>query len=279
MYTCALIFCALVFFSGALLKEKKYGATVVSFNIRYDNPDDGENGWKYRKDSLAEFVISEKPDIIGLQEVLYGQYVFLKNKWPQYKSYGVGREDGKLKGEMCPIFFDSSKYTLLSAETKWLSETIDIPSKGYDAACERIVTVVWLYHKNLQDSLLVLNSHWDHMGKVARQKSAEYILKLIQPALDAGQHVVLTGDFNAKPSEPPILLLKEKLIDSCPEDQINEGTYNGWSYLPMYSPRIDYIFYSKAFTKSSYYFIHKRNINGGRELSDHYMIDTYLRFN
>ena len=270
---------ALVFFSGNIFKEKRYSASIVSFNIRFDNLDDGKNGWYYRKDSVAKYVLKYSTEIIGLQEVLVHQYNFLKEKWPQFKSYGVGREDGKLKGEMSPIFYDSSKYSLISAETKWLSETPDVPGKGFDAACERIVSIVWLYHKHLHDSVLVMNTHWDHEGKIARDKSADMMLNIAQSALDAGQHVIMLGDFNAKPQESPIQKIKQKMLDSCPEEQLTSGTYNGWSTFPMYSPHIDYIFYSKAFTKCSSYFISKIEFADYRQLSDHYMIRTHLRYN
>jgi hypothetical protein len=41
-----------------------------------------------------------------------------------YTYLGVGRNDGKLAGEFAPVFYDSTRVKLLSANTIWLSETI-----------------------------------------------------------------------------------------------------------------------------------------------------------
>ena len=63
---------------------------VMSWNIRYDNPRDGKNNWKHRKDWVAEIIARERIDIAGLQEVLHSQLADLKKRLPDWSVYGVG---------------------------------------------------------------------------------------------------------------------------------------------------------------------------------------------
>ena len=113
---------------------------VVSYNIRYDNSQDGENQWDIRKETLASYLLKSSPDIIGMQEVLNNQLADLSNSLKEYKYVGVGREDGKTKGEYSPIFYRKSKLKVLMSSTFWLSETPQKISVGWDAALERICT-------------------------------------------------------------------------------------------------------------------------------------------
>ena len=46
---------------------------VMSFNIRYDNPEDSLNNWQYRKDRAANAIRFYDADIVGTQEVLHNQ--------------------------------------------------------------------------------------------------------------------------------------------------------------------------------------------------------------
>ena len=70
---------------------------VMSYNIRYDNPEDGMNNWQYRKDRAATAIRFYDVDILGTQEVLHNQLEDLKQRLPEYGVIGVGREDGKVK--------------------------------------------------------------------------------------------------------------------------------------------------------------------------------------
>ena len=72
----------------------------ATFNIRYDNPVDSLNNWKYRKDRVCKFIMDKGLEIVGMQEVLYNQLEDLKDGLPGYSAIGVGREDGKDKENM-----------------------------------------------------------------------------------------------------------------------------------------------------------------------------------
>jgi len=168
---------------------------VGTFNIRYDNSEDGINRWDQRRDSVYHFLTEKEPDIIGLQEVLHHQLQDLLTALPCYGYVGVGRDDGKTKGEYAPILYRKGKYDLLSGNTFWLSEHPDSVSRGWDAACIRIATWALLKDKLTGQKFFVLNTHFDHIGTEARRQSALLIINKIQYI--AGNYpILLTGDLN-----------------------------------------------------------------------------------
>ena len=152
--------------------------TTLTFNIRYDNPDDGKNSWEQRKTSVVALLEHYAPQIFGLQEGLLQQVRYLKEHLGPYNYVGVGREDGKEKGEYSPIFYDTTQYEMISNSTFWLSNTPEKVSVGWDAALERICTCALFRHQESGKYLWVFNTHFDHMGVKARQKSAQLLLKI-----------------------------------------------------------------------------------------------------
>ena len=111
--------------------------TVISYNIRNGEANDGTNSWQYRYPTSAMMIMDQKPDIFGIQEAYDYQVAYLKEYCEGYKCVGVGREDGKHDGEHMSIFYNSKTVKLLKWGTYWLSETPDKPSLGWDAACRR----------------------------------------------------------------------------------------------------------------------------------------------
>ncbi len=223
---------------------------VLSFNIRYNNPNDGENSWPNRSERVKNFLWSESPDIIGFQEVLHNEVLELDHALfnynfseRQYTRIGVGREDGKTKGEFSPIYFRSNRFQLVSSKTVWLSQTPDKPSKGWDAACERIATFVLLFDEELKDTLLVVNAHWDHVGVVARQESAKLLLNEMSNYTSI-QNKILMGDFNCTPEDPALKKLRAAFSDAGIGASSKVGTFNNFERAANpKAPRIDYVFY------------------------------------
>ena len=83
---------------------------VISYNIRYNNPNDGKDIWEYRRSSVVEFIKNEKPDLLGLQEVTLSQLNYLNLNLLEYSYIGVGRDDGKTKGEYSPVYYKKSLF-------------------------------------------------------------------------------------------------------------------------------------------------------------------------
>lgn len=201
--------------SNFLLPTSDY-ITYSTFNIRLRNSGDGTNGWEYRRDSLAHFLLAQNVDIVGMQEVLHEQRLDLERLLPGYACIGVGREDGKTKGEYSAIFYRKSRFKVLDSGTFWLSEYPDKPgSIGWDGACPRIAT--WAKMEDVQTSktFLAINTHLDHVGISARRNAALQIMKFLSGSNDSlsrslevsSSPVVLSGDFNVTETSEPYRII------------------------------------------------------------------------
>ena len=136
--------------------------TAMTFNIRYDNPSDGADNWVHRKQDMLDFILKLKPSVFGIQEGLAHQVGYLDSGLSGYKYFGVGRDDGKEKGEYCAIFYHVDQHELIKSGTFWLSETPHQISVGWDAAMERICTYGMLEDKSNGQKFWVFNTHFDH---------------------------------------------------------------------------------------------------------------------
>jgi endonuclease/exonuclease/phosphatase family metal-dependent hydrolase len=183
---------------------------VMTFNIRYDNPSDGENSWPKRKDKVASMVTLYEADIVGMQEALRRQIDDLAERLPNFAWMGVGRQDGKNGGEFTPIFYRRDRFEVLDKGDFWLSPTPDVAgSRGWDAALPRIATWAKFTDKHTGQPFFVFNTHFDHMGRTARLESAKLLRKrAIEMAKDHA--VIVMGDLNCTASSPPYLWLVGK---------------------------------------------------------------------
>ena len=149
----------------------------MSFNIRLDVESDGVNQWDNRKDGIVFLIKEEKPDILGIQEGLPQQIKYLSNQLDEYSMIGEGRDGGN-NGEYSAIYYKNKKLDAITGETFWLSETPTIPSIGWDAALNRVATVGVFRIISSNKKLIVYNTHFDHIGIQAREKSVNVILNL-----------------------------------------------------------------------------------------------------
>ncbi|MCG8582364.1 MAG: endonuclease/exonuclease/phosphatase family protein [Bacteroidales bacterium] len=212
----------------------------MSFNIRYDNPQDGINAWSNRKGLVYDFLDEKQPDIIGFQEVLKNQLDQLKDHLTDYEYIGVGRDDGHESGEFVPIFYSKDKFELLASSHFWLSETPEIAgSKSWGAVLPRIVTWLQLKDKNNGYIFYVFNTHFSHVSAFARNESAILLLNKIK-TIAGRAPVILMGDFNAQPSERMYATLTEnwsgylQLWDTrylpIEKKGVNFQTFNGFNH-------------------------------------------------
>ncbi len=161
---------------------------VATFNMRYDNPDDSMNNWQYRKERVAQFIIDQNIDIVGTQELLQNQVDDLKALLPDFDMVGVARDNGKDEGEYAAIFFRRDRFEVLDSNNFWLCENPDsVGMKGWDAACTRIATWAKLKDKTNDKIFMAVNTHFDHVGEVARRESALLIISKIKEIV--GDHL------------------------------------------------------------------------------------------
>lgn len=229
---------------------------VMSFNIRYNTPRDSANAWPLRKDFVASQILFHKASIVGVQEALLEQLEDLSKSLQKFKYVGVGRDDGREKGEYSAILYDSFRLKLLDQSTFWLSENPQQSgSKGWDAAFPRVVTWAKFFDKKNKRVFYVFNTHFDHMGKLARKSSAELLLRKVDEIATL-QPAIVTGDFNAEPTDEPIQIITDlssrlrltdtKLISLEPHYGPS-GTFNGFQSKETSDQPIDYIFIKGKF--------------------------------
>ncbi len=229
------------------------GLTCGTFNIRYDNPSDGQNNWRYRKDSVAAFILRNGLDIVGCQEVLYHQLTDLQARLPGYSYVGVCRDDGKCSGEAAPIFFRTDRFELLAGSTFWLSQFPDsVGFIGWDGACTRIATWAKLRERQSGRILMAVNTHFDHVGVEARRKAAMLIVDSIR-SIVGDEPAILTGDFNVDDSSEAYHTLTTgdfPLRDAYKVAEKREGvewTFHDWGKIPEGEcEKIDFIFITRG---------------------------------
>ncbi|MDO5581176.1 MAG: endonuclease/exonuclease/phosphatase family protein [Planctomycetia bacterium] len=271
---------------------------VMSYNIRLIAPADKENEWKYRKEALVSEIRATDPLLLGVQEATWPQMEFLAKELSDYAWIGAGRDDGKQKGEFSAVFYKKAFLKILDSGTFWLSESPEkAGSLGWDAACRRVVS--WgkfefangkksmKEYRDLQGKKFVYaNTHFDHIGKIARKNSALLIVEQLDK-LSENLPVAVSGDFNARSdSEVYSLLVEKKANDrgwrdtfavAKKKDLQHQGTFHNYGKLPEKErPRIDYIFINKGFGADLFRICgDQRN---GRFTSDHVPITAEIYF-
>ncbi|MBW6497968.1 MAG: endonuclease/exonuclease/phosphatase family protein [Bacteroidales bacterium] len=248
----------LTFLLPALLacSQKETELSVMSFNIRYDNPADGLNAWPNRIGLVEDYLRETAPDIVGFQEALHHQVKDIETMMPAYVRVGTGRDDGLEGGEYSPIFFKEEVFDLLGQGQFWLSKTPDVPgSIGPGAVLPRIATWAHLHIKKTGRELFVFNTHYSHVSDEARWLSAQIMSERMHQ-IAGSNALIVTGDFNLDIESETYqrlaeLFLKENQLTNATESEptyalLQQGTYNGFGHVEI-QPFIDFIFVSPHF--------------------------------
>ncbi len=257
-------------------KEDKTTIKIMSFNIRYDEPKDGENNWKFRRLACVNMINDQQPDVFGIQEGLVHQVSFLDSALVDFAYVGEGRDSLIKNNEYTAIFYHTGKFDLIRSGTNWLSETPEVSSKGWDAKYNRIMTWAHLKNKNNNKEFIVLNTHFDHRGAQARVESAKLIT---QKAAELSGDTLVTfvvGDFNTLPNDSLLIPIYQyfKSAQSTATQTDSLGTTNEFK-VTQEGRIIDYIFYRFA-TPTLYQTIIKDY--GVPYISDHYPIMTVFEY-
>ena len=249
---------------------------VMTFNVRAGVANDQENSWQYRRKAAADMILDQRPAVFGVQEAVDFQLDYFLEQCPMYQCVGVGREDGVKAGEHMSVFYDTTRIALLDWGTYWLSETPDVPSLGWDAACRRTATWTLLKDLTAKKEFFFVNTHLDHVGQEARRKGLALIVERIGQMNPKGFPMILTGDFNVFPDDPCLTDLRAMMTDAwetAPE--IDEGpTWHDWGKVSG-TRHIDYIFYS-GFSKCTSLVRLTKSYDNMPFVSDHYPVIAVL---
>lgn len=261
-------------------KERADRYSAMTYNIRLDLASDGDNAWPHRRAALTGLVAYYAPDLVGMQEVLLHQKQAVEADLRGYQFVGAARDDGKDKGEFSPLGFRRDRFALIASGTFWLSPNPDVPGKGWDAAYPRVASWARLKDKLSLRMLLVVNTHFDHVGTTARLESARQIRRWITGQRKKGETVVLMGDFNSPADSPAHAAIVEEAAGLVPlRDTLAIsrtphfgplGTFTGFKIEQVEPSPIDHIFVSTDVAVLRHATLTQQE--GGRLPSDHYPV-------
>ncbi|MDD4696645.1 MAG: endonuclease/exonuclease/phosphatase family protein [Fermentimonas sp.] len=274
-------FLLLIVITVSAQKNSMTTLNVASFNIRMDTPNDSLDSWKHRKDMVNGLIRFHDFDVFGIQEGFYHQIMDILEPGG-YDYVGVGRDDGEDAGEHSAIIFKKGKLLVLDKGDFWLSETPDVPGKGWDATCcNRICS--WAKFKDIDSGkeFFLFNVHYDHQGEEARRQSSYLLLNKIREIAD-GYPVIATGDFNAVPDSEPIqIIMKDGLLSDSFDVTLQPpyGTTGTFSSFRLNSPmqnRIDYVWITKDIIVNKYGVLN--DVQYGHFPSDHFPVLVNVSF-
>jgi endonuclease/exonuclease/phosphatase family metal-dependent hydrolase len=244
---------------------------IMSFNIRCTNV--GSDSWEDRIGIVSQTMLESEADSIGVQEATPEWMNTLKETiGDKYAYVGVGRDDGDDEGEYSAVFYLKDKYTVVDSGTFWLSETPDVPSRGWDAACNRVCTWVHLENKETGEQYVHMNSHFDHVGISARKNSVDMIIERAKQFTDIP--VVFTADMNVvEGSDNYNQFITSDYFDDTKyhaPDSMSYCTYHDTKPQLHKGDVIDYVMINDGFDALTYKVV-TEGIDG-RFVSDHYPI-------
>lgn len=280
-YTVLFFIClTMTAFTASARHKLPTNLTVMSYNIRNGESNDGINSWNYRYHLSAMMIDEQKPDIIGLQEALQYQKDYLVEYTKGYKAIGVGREDGKLRGkksgEIMAVLYNKSKIKLIEWGTFWLSERPDKPSKGWDASYMRTATWALMKDRSSGKSFYFVNTHLDNDGALARKNGMRLILSWVDNLNINNLPVIICGDFNVEYGNECLSEINSKMKNAREfATRTDKGTtYNVWGHS---SDVIDHIYFS-GFSSCPVFEVINKPYGGRNFISDHYPVKAVLIF-
>lgn len=270
----------------SVLEFKKYASAdeikVMSFNVRTtleeSNP---ENSWDNRKEACVELIKDHMPTILGVQEAKYAHHwTYLKQQLAaDYDGYGVSRDTGKESGngETMGILYNRRIVEMLEGGTFWLSETPDVPSKGFGANYSRCATWGVFKHKSSGKKFCYINTHIDHQSVTAQIEGMKLISNFFEKYKN-DYPLFITADFNMKSDNvafDPIEAYMYNTREVAPEALTDYNTtYNG--YVTNKASIIDHIYCSNYLKVVEYHTVNEQ-YGGVNFVSDHYPIYSIIK--
>ncbi len=260
--------------------------TVMSFNIRYGTANDGDNHWTRRREMLFDVVREHDADLIGVQEALATQIDEMITAAPAYAVVGVGRDDGRARGEFSAILFRRDRFRVADSGTFWFSDTPAVPgSKSWGNSITRIATWARLIDRD-GTGFYHFNLHLDHLSQPSRERSTELLLQRIAARVVPAEPVIVTGDFNVGEGNPALgSLLGTAGAPGAPfvdtfrvkhPDAKEVGTFNGFKFGATTGDKIDYVLVSPATEVIAASIV--RTSRDNRYPSDHFPVVAQIRF-
>lgn len=259
---------------------KDYKLNIASYNIRMDTPRDGLNAWQHRKEFVNGLIRFHNFDIVGTQEGFQHQILDIVEAG-DYAYVGVGRDDGKDKGEHSAIIYKKDRFKVIDSGDFWFSLTPKKPSYGWDANIRRICSWAKFKDIDVNKEFFVFSLHYDHQGKEARRNSSLLLLSKIKE-IAGNLPIFCLGDFNASPDDEPIKiiyndnLLKDSYLITEAKPYGTVGTFNSFKLDAPMKKRIDYIWVTSDIEIKKYGVLN--DMQYGHFPSDHFPVMVEASF-
>ena len=245
---------------------------AATFNIRKGTAWDGLDSWPLRRETTAKAVARLHADVIGLQEAYGFQQRDLLRRLPGFAACGVGRDDGRERGERCATLYDARRLALERSVTRWFSDTPDVPgSVSWGDPPPRVATLAWFTECDAPSPVgfAVANVHWDGASPEARDRSAAVLLEWI----DDGLPWLVFGDLNTTAEDPSV----RRLLAAGLRDPLGHlvaggpgaGTHHRWDGRTDWT-RIDFVLLTREWRVRSAAVI--QDPLDGRLPSDHWPV-------
>jgi endonuclease/exonuclease/phosphatase family metal-dependent hydrolase len=259
--------------------------SVMTFNIRYGTANDGDNRWANRREFLVDVIKTENADVVGLQEALDGQIREIVAAIPHYAVVGVGRDDGRTRGEYAAILFRRDRLHVSNSGTFWFSDTPEVvASRSWGNTITRICTWARFVDRDGR-AFWHYNVHLDHISQPSREKSTALLAQRMADRGAPDEPAIVTGDFNVGEDNPAIATLvgprdagPPLMLDTFrvryPEEK-TVGTFTGFVLDQTTGPKIDYVLVPPGAEVLAAAIV--RTSRDGRYPSDHFPVTARVR--
>lgn len=174
--------------------------TVCSFNIFHETSN-SDHPWEPRRPRVTEAIGQLGPHLLGIQEARPVQFSDLREAFPNYEWYGIGRE-GDEESEAVPVAWATDRFEMRETGEFWLSPTPEKPSLGWEARYPRIATWASLTDAATGTDIWFCNAHVSSASWKTRRNSAELIRRRAVERTEHGEVPVVSIDLNNGPSTP-----------------------------------------------------------------------------
>ncbi|MCU1544568.1 MAG: hypothetical protein JWM50_2433 [Microbacteriaceae bacterium] len=255
---------------------------VMTYNIRRRIPHldpRSPDVWAHRKFLLRRMLAAECPTLLGIQEGLLDQVLFVAQcLGPSYRWIGQGRNADR-RGERCVIFYDTRRLDLTAWNQLALSDTPGVPgSRSWGNLIPRTAVSARFTDLATGSSLHAVNTHLDHLSAASRMRSARMLAQL---ALSTGVPTIVMGDANSGVHSKPYreLTLGGELADAwvAADRRLTPawGTFSNYRRPARDGRRIDWMLVSRDID------VRAVGINGARfggsAASDHEAVQALVR--
>jgi len=252
---------------------------VITFNLRFENDQDGENAWTRRRAQVVRLIERYAPDVLGTQEGRWTQLLYLDEHLEDYLLYAPDR----VIDDTCQyptLFIRRDTFSVEEGEEFWLSRTPAVHrSKNWDSAFPRMMSAARLRCRRTGRGIWAAVTHLDHVGEEARYRQGSMLARWV---VQKGGAVVVMGDFNDGPGSmvhAELVSGRTGLVDTWEKLGREEGersfTHHGFEGIPR-KARMDWILSTRSIRVADARILRDREEE--RYPSDHfpYMADLSL---